>query len=162
MNPEPPLYSVRLSTQMTESQRIELRRSKVCERLAAISQIEGDSYTPEVKAEEVELQTEYGQLEVRQRTAILTEDEALEAAKAETGNGVDAETRERLALRAKAQLTNYITAAARGRLPDGPEAELAQAAGVGGIPLELFEPPPTEQRANGEHRAISPAPGIVG
>ena len=148
---------------MTNSQIIELRRSKVRERLAAISQIEGTTYTDQVKTEEQSLQVEYGELEVRQRTAILTEDETLEAAKVESGNGIDPETRERLELRSKAKLSNYFAAAARGRLPDGVEAELAAAAGVGGIPLELFEPDPRQARTNGaEHRAVTPAPGTVG
>ena len=142
---------------MTNSQQLELKRSKVRSRLSAISLLQGDDYSNEIQTEEQSLQVEYGELEVRQRSAIISESEELEVAKTKTGNGVDAETRERQSLRSKARLTNYLTSAARGRLPDGPEAELAQAAGVGGIPIELFEPP-----ANGEQRAVSPAPGIVG
>ena len=55
--------------------------------------------------------------------------------------GGDAEHRERVELRSKANLTNYLTAAAAGRLPSGAEAELAAAAGVGDghIPLELWD-----------------------
>ena len=69
--------------------------------------------------------------------------------------------RERVALRGKAQLTNFLLAAARGRIVDGPEAELCAAAGVNGIPLELWDiPAPAEQRQ--EDRAITPAPGTVG
>ena len=149
---------------MTESQKLELRRSKVRERLTAISLLEGDAYSDEIQTEERALQTEFGQLEVRQQTAILTEDAALEAAKAEagTGNGVDAETRERLELRAKATVSGYLVAAARGRAPDGAEAELAAAAGVTGIPIEIFELDPREVRTNGEVRAVTPAPGVTG
>ena len=66
---------------MTESQRIEMRRSKVRERLAEVAKLEGDAYTPEVRAEEVGLQDEYGQLETRFRTALLTESEELKAAR---------------------------------------------------------------------------------
>ena len=44
----------------------------------------------------------------------------------------------------------------------GAEAELAAAAGVSGIPLELWDlPVPAEQRT-AEERAITPAPGTVG
>ena len=45
---------------MTESQKIELRRSKVRQRLAEISKLSGDGYTDEVKTEESGLQDEYG------------------------------------------------------------------------------------------------------
>ena len=63
--------------------------------------------------------------------------------------------RERIELRSTAQLTNYLLAAARGRLVGGAEAELAAAAGVSGIPLELWDVP-TEQRA------VADPPGTVG
>ena len=68
----------------------------------------------------------------------------------------DAEQRERLELRSRASLTGYLLAAARGRLPDGAEAELQAAAGVQGIPLELRDVPDREQRA------VTGAPGTVG
>ena len=60
-------------------------------------------------------------------------------------------------------LTNFLLAAARGRMVDGAEAELAAAAGIEGrgIPLELWDIPAlAEQRQ--EDRAITPAPGTVG
>ena len=60
-------------------------------------------------------------------------------------------------------MTNYLLAAARGRMVDGPEAELAAAAGVTGIPIELWDVPETRQTEDGrEIRAITPAPGTVG
>ena len=70
------------------------------------------------------------------------------------------EMRERIELRGRARLTNYLLAAARGRMVDGAESELAQAAGVGGIPLELFEPAPEQRSA--EDRAVAAVPGTVG
>ena len=147
---------------MTESQKLELRRSKVRERLGEIGKLSGDAYNDEVKAEERALQDEYTGLEVRHRTALIAEDKALDDAKAGAGEP-DAEQRERVELRSKAKLTNYLTAAARGRMPDGAEAELQGAAAVSGIPLELFDVPTAEQRqAGAEHRAITPAPGTVG
>ena len=147
---------------MLESQKIELRRSKIRERLGEISKLEGDAYTDEVKAEERSLQDEFGGLEARHRTAIIAESEEAEQREAEAGNGLDPETRERVELRSKASLTNYLVAAAKGRMTDGAEAELQQAAGVQGIPLELWDVPvPAEQRST-EERAITPAPGTVG
>ena len=74
-------------------------------------------------------------------------------------NGMDAEQRERIELRSRASLTEYFTAAAQGRMVSGAELELRQAAGVSGIPLEIFDvPKPSEI----EKRDITPAPGTVG
>ena len=146
---------------MTESQKIELRRSKVRERLGDIAKLSGDAYTDEVKAEERSLQDEYTALEQRHRTAIIAEDRDLEQRRAEAGEP-DAETRERIELRGKARLSNYLLAAARSRLVDGPEAELCAAAGVTGIPIELWDVPPQEKRNGAEQRDITPAPGTVG
>ena len=143
---------------MTESQRIELRRSKVRERLAEIAKLEGDGYTDEVRAEERSFQDEYQALEQRHRSALIAEDEVLERRRAEAGNGIDPETRERVELRSKARLTEYLLCRAQGRLPSGAEAELQAASGVSGIPLELWDVP--EQRS-AEQRAITPAPGTV-
>ena len=149
---------------MTESQKLELRRSTVRERLGEIGKLSGDAYTDAIKAEERALQDEYTGLEQRHRSAIIAEDEDLETRKGEAGE-VDAEARERIELRSKVKLSNFLTAAARGRLVDGAESELCAAAGVQGIPLELWDVPgrPVEQRSEGaEHRAITPAPGTVG
>ena len=144
---------------MTESQKIALRRSKVRERLAEIAKLEDGAYSDEVRAEERSLQDKYTDLEQRHRSAIIAEDEVLERRRAEAGNGIDPETRERVELRSKARLTEYLLCRAQGRLPSGAEAELQAASGVSGIPLELWDVP--EQRS-AEQRAITPAPGTVG
>ena len=69
--------------------------------------------------------------------------------------------RERLALREKAKVGNFLVAALRGRQLSGPEAELAEAAGcAGNIPLELWDVP--EVRGESERRDITPAPATVG
>ena len=148
---------------MTESQKIELRRSKVRERLGEIGKLSGDVYTDEIRTEESALQDEYTGLEQRHRTAIIAEDKALDSAKGEAGEG-DAETRERVELRSKARLTEFLLSAARGRLASGAEAELQAAAGVTGIPIELWDvpQPQPQQRAGTEQRAVTPAPGTVG
>ena len=147
---------------MLESQKLELRRSKVRERLGEIQKLNGDdSYTSEIQAEERGLQDEYVTLEQRSRTAIIAEDQLLDKAKGEAGDAdLDAEQRERFELRSKVRLSNYLHAAAQGRRIDGAESELQAAAGVNGIPLELFEPAPQQRSA--EDRAITPAPGTVG
>ena len=144
---------------MLESQRIELRRSNVRERLGDIQKLAGDAYGDDIRAEERALQDEYTALEQRHRSAIISEDRTLDDAKATAGEGGDAEHRERVELRSKASLSTYLTAAAQGRMVSGPEHELCAAAGVSGIPLELWDVP--EQRS-AEHRAITPAPGTVG
>lgn len=146
---------------MTESQKIELRRSRVRERLGEISKLEGDAYTDEIRTEERALQDEYTQLEQRHRSALIAESEELETRRAEAGEGLKPEDRERMELRSKALLTNYFQAFARGRLVSGAEAELSAAAGVQGIPIELWDVPQPEQRQT-ETRAITPAPGTVG
>ena len=145
---------------MTESQKIELRRSKVRERLGAIQKLSGDdAYTTEVQAEERALQDEYTGLEQRARTAIIAEDKALEDAKGEAGEP-DAEHRERFELRSKASLGVFMKAALTGRMVTGAEAELQAAAAVDGIPIELWDVPQT--RTGAEHRAVSEAPATVG
>ena len=143
---------------MLESQKIELRRSKIRERLGEISKLEGDTYTDESKTEERSLQDEIGGLETRHRSAVLSEDDDLEQRRAEAGD-TDAETRERVELRSKAKLSNFLLAAAQGRMVAGAEHELQAAAGVSSIPLELWDVP--EQRST-EERAITPAPGTTG
>ena len=67
----------------------------------------------------------------------------------------DAEQRERVELRSRASLTEYLLARAQGRLVSGAEGELCAAAGVSGIPLELWDVPR-------ETRAVTEAPGTVG
>ena len=60
-------------------------------------------------------------------------------------------------MRGRASLTEYVLARIQGRLVQGPEAELQAAAGVQGIPLELWDVP-----APAEQRAATDAPGTVG
>ena len=140
---------------MTNAQKIRLRLSQVRQRLNEISGLEGDAFTDEIRTEAEALQTEYADLEVRHRAAIVAEGEDETRA---TEGDLDAEARERLALRSRASLTTYLRAALSGRQVDGPEAELRDAAGIGdGIPLELWDTP-TEHRVD----AATGAPGTVG
>ena len=141
---------------MLKSQKIELRRSKVRQRLGEIAALEGDDFTPEIQEESSKLQSEYTSLEVQYRAAVISEADDDEKARRAANDEPDGEMRERIELRGKARLTNYLLAAARGRMVDGAESELAAAAGVTGIPMELWD------NANPEQRAVTPAPGTTG
>lgn len=138
---------------MTTAQKIRLRLSQVRQRLNEIAGLEGDAFTDEIRSEAESLQTEYADLETRHQAAIVAEGEPEKRPAAP-----DAEMRERIELRSRASLGNYLVAALRGRRVDGAEAELQSAAGIGdGIPLELWDVP-TETRAD----AATGAPGTVG
>ena len=141
---------------MTPSQRLAIEQSEKREKINAL--LTKDELTAEERAELDPLRTRLQEIEPEYRAAMAAEGEDLETAKRENG-GIDPEFRERLQLRSKASISNFLTAAARGRLPDGAEAELAAAAGVKGIPLELWDLP--EERA-AEERAVTGAPGTVG
>ena len=146
---------------MLASQRIGLRLSEVRQRLNEISGLEGDDFTLEVRSEAESLQKEYRDLELRHRSAVIAEGETETRA---LQTEPDAEMRERLELRSRASLTNYLRSALAGRLPSGAEAELNAAAGIGdGIPLELWETR-SSSRQGLETRADVPsgAPGSVG
>ena len=100
---------------------------------------------------------------------MAVDDEDAEAKRkgAAAADGLDPETRARLELRGKASLGSFLVAALRGRAVTGAEAELQQAAGVDGIPLELWDTAAAlearaRREAGAEHRAITPAPGTVG
>ena len=109
---------------MTESQKLELRRSKVRERLGEIGKLSGDACIDDIKAEERALQDEYTGLEQRHRTALMAEDKDLEQRRTEAGD-LDAEARERIELRSKAKLVAFMRAALTGRMVTGAEAEFA-------------------------------------
>ena len=146
---------------MTPKQKIELRRSEIRQRLAEISGLEGDAYTEEIRTEESGLQSEYAGTETRLRSAMLAEGAEQEQREAQFEDAPDAEMRERIELRSKASLAAFFEAAARGRLVSGAEAELCAAAGVTGIPVELWDVPRPEARGT-ESRAVTEAPGTVG
>ena len=101
------------------------------------------------------------------RLAVDSEDDEARRAGASGADGLDAEARERVELRSKASLGLYLVAALRGRAVGGAEAELQAAAGVDGIPTELWDTQPVlEARARRdagvERRDTSPAPSTVG
>ena len=145
---------------MTEAQKrlreLRARQSRERQRMAEISRLEtlGDETRAELDALEKGVPDLERQLRAAQ-SAVDAEQEGETRAAAP-----DAEQRERLELRSRASVTNFLLAAAQGRAPAGAEAELQQAAGVAGIPLEIFDLPeqPLERRAD----TATGAPGTVG
>ena len=129
------------------------RQSRERGRMAELARV--DELSDEQRAELDTIERGTPDLERQIRAAMVgAETEDREAETRET-TAPDAEQRERVELRSKASLANYLLAAARGRMVDGAEAELAAAAGVQGIPLELWDVPR-------ETRAVTEAPGTVG
>ena len=105
-------------------------------------------------------------LERQLRAATIALEDEVKDAETRAANDPDAGQRERIELRSKAMLSNYLMNAARGRMADGAKAELQAAAGVSGhgIPLELWDVPIEHRHGEDgrEVRAIMPAPGTVG
>lgn len=153
---------------MTEAQRrlreLRDRQSRERQRMAELAR--EAELTDETRAELDKIESGTPDLERQLRAAAqAVEDEdraAADKAKDTPANQADPEMRERIELRGKASLGRYLAAAIRGRAVDGAEAELQQAAGVDGIPFELWDVPTERREAGTEDRAITAAPGTVG
>ena len=140
----------------------ELRERQSKERQAMAEFGLADNLSDEQRAELDGIETGTPDLERQIRAAtVAVEQEESEAREAASGNEPDAEMRERIELRGRAMLTNYLLAAARGRMVAGAEAELCAAAGVEGIPLELWDIPRTAEQGQ-EQRVVAAVPGTVG
>ena len=145
---------------MVISAKLQIRASEIRQRLNMISGLEGDALTDAVKAETGALAAEYADTELKMRAALIAED----AERQTNGPTVDAELRERIELRGRARLGNFLLAAARGALVNGAEAELFAASGVKmGIPFDMWEPDTVDavelrSRAALETRVVTPAP----
>ena len=139
---------------MTDTQKklreLRERQSKERGKMAELALV--DTLTDEQRSELDTIERGTPDLERQLRAATLAVE--TEDTEQRTQATPDAELRERIELRGKAMLTNYLLSAARGRMVDGAEAELQAAAGVQGIPLELWDIP--------EQRATADAPGTVG
>ena len=114
------------------------RQSRERGRMAELSLV--DELGDEHRAELDTIEKGTGDLERQLRAAVIALEDEEREAETRAVNDPDTEQRERVELRSKAMLTNYLMNAARGRMVDGAEAELQAAAGVGGhgIPLELW------------------------
>ena len=140
------------------------RQSKERGRMAELSLVDELNDEQRTDLDNLEKSTPDLERQLRAATVALEDEEKETETRAATEP--DAEQRERIELRSKAQLTNFLMSAARGRMVDGAEAELQAAAGVSGhgIPLELWDVPISRRDGEGERetRAITPAPGTVG
>ena len=141
------------------------RQSKERGKMATLSL--ADELSDEQRAELDAIEKGTADLERQLRAATVALEAEEREAETRAVDDPDTEQRERVELRSKAMLTNYLMNAARGRLAEGAESELQAAAGVTGhgIPLELWDVAQPERRsAEGERetRAITPSPGTVG
>ena len=116
---------------------------------------------PKSGQESDRLQTEFRDKETQYRAAVVAEGDAEKRA---LENEPDAELRERLELRGRANVTGYLRAALAGRRVDGAELELQAAAKIGdGIPLELWDVGrPSDRGAELRADVATGAPGTVG
>ena len=134
------------------------RQSRERGRMAELAII--DDLTDEQRSELDTIERATADLERQIRAAtVALEDEEREA-ETRAVNEPDTEQRERIELRSKASLTGYLRAALEGRQVDGAEAELRSAAGVSGIPLELWDVRQEIERRQTD--AATSAPGTTG
>ena len=102
--------------------------------------------------------SELSTVEKEYRAALTAEAEEIETRA--TGDGLDAEERERRALESRAELRNAMHSVMNERPLAGAEAELQQATGLGGnqIPWELIAPRRVESAVEHRADAVSAAP----
>ena len=109
---------------MTKTQRLELRASEIRQRLNELSGIDTGELTDEQRGEIDRLANEYSDVERQKRAAIIAGD----APEIPEPNGAgDGESREIDNLLERAEIKNYLTAAASGIPVDGAERELRHA-----------------------------------
>ena len=143
---------------MLASQRLLLEQS---ERREKVNELLGkDELTGEERTELDTLTTRMQEIEGEYRAAVVVEAADLEAEQRACGVLPDAEMRERIQLRQRARVMNYLSGWMRGRQIEGAERELQEAAGVESneIPLEIWDVP--EERA--ENRTVASLPGTTG
>ena len=139
---------------MTLTQRLTIKASEERSRLAELAGL--DELTDELRAELGKLGTEHQDTEARLRASTAADDSTPQPAPAS-----DAEARERLELRGRTGLADFISAAASGSAVTGAAAEYAASVGcpaVGHLPMSMFATttPAVEQRA------ITPGPAVKG
>ena len=146
---------------MTTSQALQVRASEIRTRLTEIAGLEGDALTDEIRGECDTLTTEYRDVEIRTRAAIVAEDEDRQAAELRLHpDAPDAETRAVRALQGRASFGRYLSGFADGEQLSGAERELAEHRGIttsgNVIPWDalLSAAPAVELRAD----AVTPAP----
>ena len=131
------------------------RQSKERGRMAELGLV--DELSDEQRGELDTIEKGTPDLERQIRGATVAAEDEEKDAETRAADNPDAGQRERIELRSKASLSTFLRCALSGAPVAGAEAELRAAAGVTGIPLELWDTPqPTEQRASTE------APGTTG
>ena len=131
----------------TKLRQLRERQSKERGRMAELAV--ADNLTDETRAEldGIEGGTPDLERQLRAATTAVEAEEAEQRAVAPDHRDADPEMRERLELRGKVRMSNYIVAAVEQRAAVGPEHEYNASIGISGnrFPLELLAPP--EQRA---------------
>ena len=118
---------------MTTTQKLTIRASEMRSRLNAISGLEGDALTDEVRAEESRLQTEYRDTETKLRASIASDPETVETRHADSPEG-----RELRALIGTADAGAIYMAAMEHRATDGATRELQEHFGLASqVPLSM-------------------------
>ena len=149
---------------MTKAQ-LEGSRIKAAARLNEIAGLEGDAFTDAIRVESEGLQVEFRDTGSKLAALLATEDdERLVAEREASALGSltgDTEVRERVELRARTGLADYLRAAAGGTSVTGAAAEYAAACNVpdvGHVPMALFG----RTTPILEERAITPGPAVKG
>ena len=139
---------------MTKKQKLELEQSEKRQRINEI--LNKNEKTEQDHNELSDLTKQMQGIEVEYRAAVYAEEgEQVERETRAAHSDLDAEARERLELRSRASLTNYIQRYMGGKLPQGAELELQEIAKVNAIPMELWD---VEQRAD----TVTGTPSSVG
>ena len=149
---------------MTKSQ-IEAQRIKMAGRLNEIAGLEGDAFTDAIRAEAGTLEVEYRDSGAKLTALLAVEDVERQVAELEASKlgslAGDPEHRERLEIRSRTGLADYLRAAAGGTSVTGAAAEYAAACkvpDVGHVPMALFG----RTTPILEERAITPGPAVKG
>ena len=149
---------------MTKNE-LEAARIKTAGRLNEIAGLEGNAFTDAIRSEASTLEIEHRDSGLKLAALLAVEDDERKTAEREASElgslTGDPEQRERLALRAKTGIVEFLKAAADGRSVVGAAAEYATSVGVptvGHLPMALFGPTTTTP----ETRAITPAPAVKG
>ena len=144
---------------MTRTQKAMIRQSETREAINRLLDV--DERTPEQDTELHELTTTAQKLEVEYRAAVLAEEEQ-EVETHATTTTLDSEGRERVRLRKRVSVGEFIAARLEGREPGGALSEYAAACKTptGEVPIDIFEAdrPATEDHAD----AVTAAPSTVG
>ena len=148
---------------MNNLQRLQIRQSEVREKINELLGVDIATRSTVQDNELTALTDEAQRIEPSIRAALVVEDAdraVAEREAAELGDlAVDPESRERLALRGKTGLADFLSAAAGGREVSGAAREYADAVGcapLNRLPLDLFG----ERQA--ESRALTAGPAVDG